>query len=109
MRSFADTYPGSSVILTASGPTIATPLSPDHGDTTGGTPVTITGSGFVGGGSLAVTFGGNPATSVSVVNATAITCVTPAHTTGLVDVMVTSTDSVGPMLAPSAMGRWLAG
>jgi len=92
VRSFADTYPGSAVVLTASGPAITPPLSPDHGDTTGGTPVTITGSGFASGGSLAVTFGGNPATSVVRVNATTITCVTPAHTAGLVDVVVTNGD-----------------
>jgi uncharacterized repeat protein (TIGR01451 family) len=92
VRSFADTYPGTGVVLTASGPTVTSPLAPDHGDTTGGTPVTITGSGFVSGGSLGVTFGGTSATSVSAVNSTTITCVTPAHTAGLVDVVVTNGD-----------------
>ncbi len=91
VRSFADTYPGSSVLLTASGPTIAT-VAPNHGDTTGGTPVTITGTGFVSGGSLGVTFGGTPATSVAVANSTTITCTTPAHIAGLVDVVVTNGD-----------------
>ncbi len=91
VRSFADTYPGSSVVLTASGPTIAT-VAPNHGDTTGGTPVTITGSGFASAGSLGVTFGGTPATSVAVVNSTTITCTTPAHVAGLVDLVVTNGD-----------------
>ena len=91
VRSFADTYPGTSVVLTASGPTINT-VAPNHGETTGGTPMTINGSGFVNGGSLGVTFGGNAATSVVFVNSSTITCVTPAHIAGLVDVVVTNGD-----------------
>jgi uncharacterized repeat protein (TIGR01451 family) len=91
-RSFADTYTVSAVTLTASGPSITAALSPNQGNITGGTPVTITGSGFVSGGSLAVTFGGSAATSVNFVNATTITCVTPAHATGIVDVVLTNGD-----------------
>jgi uncharacterized repeat protein (TIGR01451 family) len=90
-RSFADSYGGTGVTLTASGPTITAALSPNQGDLAGGTAVTITGGGFVNG-SLGVTFGGNAATSVAFVNASTITCVTPAHSAGLVDVVLTNGD-----------------
>ncbi len=58
---------------------LATPvvsgLSPSSGPTQGGTPVTITGTGFTG--ATAVTFGASPATSFTVVDATTITAVSP--------------------------------
>ncbi len=92
VRSFADAYITSGVILTASGPTVNASLSPNQGPGSGGTAITITGTGFVSGGSLGVTFGGNAATAVTVVNATTITCTTPAHTSGVVDVVVTNGD-----------------
>ena len=57
----------------------------------GGTPVTITGTGFITG--ATVTFGGDPATDVTFVSATSITCTTPAHAAGSVDVVVTNTDN----------------
>jgi uncharacterized repeat protein (TIGR01451 family) len=91
-RSFADSYTASAVTLTASGPTITTALSPNQGPGSGGTAVTITGSGFVNGGSLGVTFGGVAATAVTVVNATTITCTTPPHASGVVDVVLTNGD-----------------
>jgi IPT/TIG domain len=62
--------------------------SPTSGFTQGGTPVTITGTNFAN--STGVTFGGIAATSVVVVNATTITCVSPPHAPGLVSVTVTS-------------------
>ncbi len=69
-------------------PTV-TALSPTAGTTAGGTPVTITGTNFVAGATVA--FGaGNPATGVAVVNATTITCLSPVHSAGVVDVMVTT-------------------
>ena len=69
-------------------PTV-TALSPTAGTTAGGTPVTITGTNFVAGATVA--FGaGNPATGVAVVNATTITCLSPLHSAGVVDVMVTT-------------------
>jgi uncharacterized repeat protein (TIGR01451 family) len=91
-RSFADSYSATAVTLTASGPAITAALSPNQGSDTGGTSVTITGSGFVNGGSLGVTFGGVAATAVSFVNATTITCTTPAHVAGVVDVVLTNGD-----------------
>lgn len=62
-------------------------VDPATGDEAGGTSVTITGTGFESG--ATVTFGGNAATNVSVVDSTTITCDTPAGTTGTVDVVVT--------------------
>ncbi len=63
-------------------------ISPNTGRLTGGTAVTITGSGFAA--PTTVSIGGASATSVVVVNATTITAVTPPHATSqLVDVVVT--------------------
>lgn len=67
---------------------IITSISPPAGPVTGGTAVTITGGNFVG--TPSVTFGGLACTSVVVVNSTTITCVTPAHTAGTVEVIVTT-------------------
>ncbi|HEY8767551.1 MAG TPA: malectin domain-containing carbohydrate-binding protein, partial [Dehalococcoidia bacterium] len=52
----------------------------------GGTPVIITGTGFVGG--AAVTVGGVPATNVVFNSATSISATTPAHLAGNTDVVV---------------------
>jgi hypothetical protein len=69
------------------GPAI-TSVAPLQGRTSGGTAVTIRGSGFVAG--ATVTFGGAAATSVVVVNSSTITAVTPARVTGAVSVAVTN-------------------
>lgn len=62
-------------------------VSPSSGPASGGTGVTLTGSGFTGATSL--TFGGTAATSLNVVSSTSVTAVTPAHVTGAVDVVIT--------------------
>jgi hypothetical protein len=63
-------------------------IVPDQGPTAGGQQVTINGSRFVPG--AIVTFGGAPATSVTVSpTGTAISAVTPAGTAGPADVVVT--------------------
>lgn len=79
-------------------------ISPTSGPLAGGQAVTITGSGFSAGATVSFVelpsnnvFGGSPnakaLTSVSVVNATTITAVTPSATnTGLVDVVVMNAD-----------------
>jgi hypothetical protein len=64
-------------------PTITT-ISPTSGPTSGGTTVTITGSGF--GGATSVTFGSLAATGVTVVSSTEITAITPAQAAGAVPV-----------------------
>ncbi|PYP89132.1 MAG: hypothetical protein DMF61_03970 [Blastocatellia bacterium AA13] len=70
-------------------PTV-TSASPSSGPDTGGTAVTISGTGFLAG--ATVKFGGTAATNVNVVNGTSITATTPAHIAGAADVVVTNTD-----------------
>ncbi len=60
-------------------PTITT-IAPASGPATGGTPVTITGTGF--GGVVSVRFGFLTATGVVVNSANQLTCITPAGTAG---------------------------
>jgi len=71
-------------------PTV-TLVTPSSGTMAGGTPVTIAGTNFAAG--AEVTFGQSPASSVTVVNSTTITAVTPAHATGTVPVAVTNIDT----------------
>jgi hypothetical protein len=66
-------------------------VAPDHGPASGGTFVTIAGSNFKT--NAAVTFGGIPAGSVTVVSASQITCVTAPHFPAVVDVVVTNADT----------------
>jgi hypothetical protein len=72
-------------------------LSPYSGVTTGGTTVTITGSGFSG--ATAVDLGVNAATSFTVVSSTKITFVTPAQSAGLHNVTVTTPYGTSPHVA----------
>ena len=77
---------------TSQGP-VVTSISPDSGSYYGGTPVTITGSGFAAGDSVTVTYANLsspvPATNVQVVSATEITATMPATGyAGSVDVQV---------------------
>lgn len=76
--------------LGISQPTISS-ISPDNGPKGGGTSVTITGTGYLA--SPTVTFGGTNATNVAVNGTTEITCTTPQHAAGAVDVVVTNTDT----------------
>jgi hypothetical protein len=64
-------------------------LDPIEGPLAGGTNVTLTGAGFTAG--AIVTFGGNAATNVAVVNETTITADTPPGE-GVVDVIVANAD-----------------
>ena len=64
---------------------------PDIGNANGGTPVTITGTGFLAG--ATVKLGGTAATGVTVVSSTSITATTPAHAAGAASVVVTNTDA----------------
>jgi len=68
-----------------------TAIAPVVGPAAGGTPVKLTGTGFLLEGA-AVTFGGKAATAVIVSDSTTITAVTPAHPAGVVDVEVTNTN-----------------
>ncbi|WP_430391814.1 putative Ig domain-containing protein [Dyella sp. 20L07] len=70
-------------------------VSPDTGLTTGGTSVTISGTGFTG--TTGVSFGGANATSVTIVNDTIITATTPAGSAGAVNVVVTTPGGSGTL------------
>jgi sugar lactone lactonase YvrE len=85
-------YTSQTITLTGRGvqpiPTVGV-LTPNSGLTTGGTAVSITGTGFTG--SLGVVFGATPASSFVVVNDTQLTAVSPAGSTGTVNVVVVNT------------------
>ncbi len=84
------TWPVEFITLNISNaPPVVKTVAPACGGTGGGTPVTITGSNFVGAvGPLTVTFGGATATAVVVVNSTELTATTPAGTAGAKNVVV---------------------
>jgi hypothetical protein len=71
-------------------------VSPDVGPLAGGTLVTVTGTGFIG--ATAVSFGGVPATDVTVNSATSISADAPAGG-GPVDVAVTTPAGMSPVSA----------
>jgi hypothetical protein len=71
-------------------------ISPTSGTTSGGTAVTLTGTGFNG---SSVAIGGVAATSVVVSSATTITATTGAHAAGTVNVVVTNSDTQTATLA----------
>ena len=77
-------------------PTV-TSIAPNTGTVNGGTPVTISGTGFLAG--ATVKLGGTAATAVTVVNSTSITATTAAHAAGAVSVVVTNTDTQTGTLA----------
>ena len=66
----------------------ATSVSPPAGPIAGGTPVTLSGAGFLGE-SVSVTIGGAPATPVSVLDDATVRFLTPAGAVGPADVVVT--------------------
>lgn len=68
-------------------PTISS-ISPQSGVRTGGTAVTINGTGLAG--ATSVTFDGAPVTIVGTPTATAINLITPSHAEGAVEVVVTT-------------------
>lgn len=91
--STVDNFDNPSATLSMAVSVSANPLSvgsvvPNTGSTGGGTIVTITGANFASG--ATVTFGGTPATAVTVVNSTSIRARTPAHVVGVVAVAVTN-------------------
>ncbi len=78
---------GSLFTFVASAPSV-TAVTPSSGLTTGGTSVTLTGTGFSG--ATKVEFGAVPASSFTVVSATEIIAVTPAQRAGTRPVLVTT-------------------
>jgi len=90
-----------------------TGISPTAGPTTGGTPVTITGTNFNG--ATSVLFGAVPASSFTVLSPTEITAVSPAEAAGAQSIHVTNasgasaqtitftfTSSPSPITSPTA-------
>jgi hypothetical protein len=86
---------GSDLFTYVAAPTV-TRIAPSSGPVTGGTTVTITGTGFRPGATVSV--GGHAATAVAVVSATRITARAPAHVAGLVDVRVSTTGGASPVV-----------
>ncbi len=86
------TTPGGAVTSTGGYTYVAAPaitlINPDNGPVAGGTLVTINGSNLTD--TTGVTFGGAAGTSVTVVNDSQVTVVTPAGTAGAVDVVLTT-------------------
>lgn len=76
----------SNFAITATTPPSVDSLTPTSGVVVGGTLVTIFGGGFTG--ITDVNFDGVPATEVNVVSDEIVTCRSPAHAAGLVDVEV---------------------
>ncbi|MGZ6004940.1 MAG: beta strand repeat-containing protein [Candidatus Saccharimonadales bacterium] len=74
-----------SLTLTYNQATVSS-IAPNTGKASGGTPFTITGAGFEAGASVKI--GGQPATSILVVNSTTITGITPSGASGARDVVV---------------------
>lgn len=70
-------------------PTVAS-VSPNGGSTGGGTSITITGTNFVNGATVLLGTDNCPVTATT---ATTITCTTPAHVAGVVNVKVTNPDT----------------
>ncbi len=78
------------------GPSSVTAVSPGSGPTAGGTPVTLTGTGFTG--ATAVNFGGTPAASYTVDSIRRITAISPATVSGgPVDITVTTGGGTSPV------------
>ena len=77
-------------------PTVAS-VSPNTGTGSGGTRVTITGTGFAAG--ATVSFGNVRGTSVTVTNSTTLSVTTPAHATGAFNVVVTNSNGALGTLA----------
>ena len=74
-----------------------TSVTPNFGPTAGGTSVTIVGTNFTP--ATDVKFDGTSATSIVIVDSTHITCDTPAHTSGAVNVVVYSPDGDGTLVS----------
>ena len=84
-----------SQLANAQAPTV-TSVAPNIGPTAGNVKVTITGTNFVNS-SLAATFGGTAATSVTFVSSTKLTAITPKHVVGKVVVGVSDSNGSGSL------------
>jgi hypothetical protein len=80
---------------------VITAVSPSGGPLAGGTPVTITGSGFTG--TTSVRFGEIPGTALSIFNDSRLTIISPPHAEDSVFISITNAAGVGLSPYPSAM------
>ncbi len=83
-------------LLSLGAPTVMS-VTPNTGAPAGGTAITIAGTGFQPGATVALD--GVAATNVVVVSTTSITATTPAHAAGAVSVAVTNNDTASGVLA----------
>jgi hypothetical protein len=79
----------------AGSPATVSAVVPNVGRIAGGLITLITGSGYTG--STGVTFGGTAATGVVILADSAISCLTPAHAAGAVNVVVTDAAGNGTL------------
>ncbi len=79
---------GSGSVAAAAPPPTVTGVAPSSGPTSGGTAITVSGTGFVAGQTTA-TIGGSALLNVTVVNATTLTATTPAGAAGAATIVVT--------------------
>lgn len=90
------TTPGAAPTTLADAHTYAWPapeitaVSPTRGPATGGTPLTLTGTGFHD--DVAVTVGGQPCRDAAATSPTTITCVSPTNPVGTAAIVVTNSD-----------------
>jgi len=70
--------------------TVISSVAPNTGSINGGQSITISGGNYTGLVSTIVSFGGVAATNVVVQSETSITCTTPAHIAGVIDVSVSN-------------------
>lgn len=92
-RSGRPDYPHQIAVVDRPAVTIVTP---NRGPASGGTTVTLSGSNFKAG--VTVAFGGAAASNVTVISSNQITCTTPAHFPETVDVTVTNPNAQSGML-----------
>lgn len=77
-------------------PPTVTAVTPTFGPTTGGSLVTVRGTGFLPG--TTVSFGGTPAVSVTYVDSGTLLAVSPNHSSGAVNVIETNPDAQSAVL-----------
>jgi hypothetical protein len=82
--------------VTPGAPPSTLQIYPNSGSTAGGSPVTISGSGFTG--VTSVTIGGTAATGVVLNNDGMISATSPAHAAGSVNVVVTTPVSTSTLV-----------
>jgi len=87
----------SGIVLSSSAAPVVTSVNKTYTRSQGGILLTITGTGFTG--ATGATIGGTAATSVTVLNDTTITCITPTKAAGAHDVAVTGPGGTGTLAA----------